>query len=622
LLLAACLTDDVLAVDEQSASTGDRLVQAAMDAEMKGDADGRQSALRSAVNLAPENKLAHWQLGHIEVEGKWLTIKEAEQAAAANPRLREYDQMRSLTGDRPEGPLALARWCAKNGLTDEARLNWAIVLSQQPNNEEALQALEVRWYNGRLLTREQLAEAKERDRLAPKTVGAWKKRVNDLLQQLEGDLTARTAALREIRAIDNPESIFHMQGATLGGKDTTDEQVAIRRQVSMAFLDSIEAMQGGAAIESMIRHALFSPIQSVRESAAARIKKRPMQDYVPVLLASLQTPIEFEFSTTRLPGGFVQYNHQLYRRGAESDWSATYSRNLVQMDFAGRNYYSRPSAGINNLDRGPSVSDSDAALITDANARKFQQQTASQALSIEQRVAKFNRSVAESNARIIPLLVSTSGKDFGSDPNAWWDWWESFNGYYGSGTTPVYTSNFSDSVYCYIGQDSYTLDNPPPRPRGRYSCFVRGTPVWTKMGQRPIESLRLGDLVLSQDVDTGELAYRPVLENTVRPQSPIIKVSIGDEQIRATLGHPFWVAGVGWKMTRELEAGNILHGINSPARIETVEAVEQEETYNLIVAEFSTYFVGKSGLLVHDNTSRRPTRSVVPGLIKSPPTGN
>ena len=43
-------------------------------------------------------------------------------------------------------------------------------------------------------------------------------------------------------------------------------------------------------------------------------------------------------------------------------------------------------------------------------------------------------------------------------------------------------------------------------------------------------------------------------------------------------------------------------------------AAFRSETYNLVIADFNTYFVGESGILVHDNTARRPTQAVVPGL--------
>ncbi len=58
----------------------------------------------------------------------------------------------------------------------------------------------------------------------------------------------------------------------------------------------------------------------------------------------------------------------------------------------------------------------------------------------------------------------------------------------------------------------------------------------------------------------------------------------------------------------------MIHGVESATRIETLLPVEEEETYNLVVADFSTYFVGQQGILVHDNTPRRPTQAVVPGF--------
>jgi hypothetical protein len=122
-------------------------------------------------------------------------------------------------------------------------------------------------------------------------------------------------------------------------------------------------------------------------------------------------------------------------------------------------------------------------------------------------------------------------------------------------------------------------------------------------------------LVLAQDVDTGELAYKPVIGRTVRPPSGIVKISVGGEEILATRGHPFWVAGAGWRMAKEIEGGAILHGITCAPRIEAVEPAIDAEAFNLIVADFSTYFVGESGLLVHDNTPRKPTRATAPGVV-------
>jgi len=131
---------------------------------------------------------------------------------------------------------------------------------------------------------------------------------------------------------------------------------------------------------------------------------------------------------------------------------------------------------------------------------------------------------------------------------------------------------------------------------------------------RPIETIEPGDLVLAEDVKSGELKYQPVVARTVRPPGPIVKLSIEDEQILATKGHPFWITGAGWRMAKEVTKGELLHGISGSTAICKIESAEDAEAYNLVVADMNTYFVGTHGILVHDNTPRQPTRAAVPGL--------
>jgi hypothetical protein len=140
--------------------------------------------------------------------------------------------------------------------------------------------------------------------------------------------------------------------------------------------------------------------------------------------------------------------------------------------------------------------------------------------------------------------------------------------------------------------------------------------VWTKTGQRPIEKLQIGDLVLAQNVSTGEIRYKPVLARTLRPAGPIVEVSTSDEKFLATRGHPLWVAGVGWRMTKELGDGAVLQTLAGTGRVKGVQPAPDAETYNLVVADFNTYFIGSSGILAHDNTPHRSTHEVLPGIVK------
>jgi hypothetical protein len=138
--------------------------------------------------------------------------------------------------------------------------------------------------------------------------------------------------------------------------------------------------------------------------------------------------------------------------------------------------------------------------------------------------------------------------------------------------------------------------------------------IWTVRGPREIEKIRVGDLVLAQHPETGELAYKPVLRTTVRPKEQLLKFQAGGESCVCSGGHLFWVAGTGWVKSRDLASGQILHGADGPVHVSNVELGTEEVTYNLVVADFHTYFVGYRKVLSHDNTIRQPTRAVVPGL--------
>lgn len=148
------------------------------------------------------------------------------------------------------------------------------------------------------------------------------------------------------------------------------------------------------------------------------------------------------------------------------------------------------------------------------------------------------------------------------------------------------------------------------------SCFPAGTIVWTATGACGIERVQVGDCVLAQESETGELAYKPIVGLTNRPPSPLVEVKAGSATIRATRGHPFWVSGLGWQMAKELQTGQRLHTITGPLEIDAVSTVPGEPCYNLIVADFNTYFVSAEKVLVHDNNIRQVTSATVPGLVE------
>lgn len=624
-LLAASFGLNVLerssAKDHSEQQDAPQLVADALQAELEGNLARRRVLLSVAVDAEPGFAPARWHSGQVLAEGQWLPVKEAQAAAVANPARSQYESLRAAAQGSAESQLSLARWCRKNGLEEEACFHWTTLLTFQPNNDEALRALGVRWFGGRLMTKAEVAAAKEQTR-------KWREKVESYAPQLAkwerlldaGDIKSRDEGLAEIRNLRDLLAIPAVEEITLDGRMKTNHQFEQKRQISEAFLAALDAMPEQAATASLLRHAVFSPFKSVREAAVESLHKRPLHDYVPELVAALSMPIESSFRVVTDTDGSVHYFHSLYREGQQVDWSFEGRLSAMQHDLHGP-----VDVTIDDRVRGEvrqirlqaldnPLLKAEKASVALANQRRF----GTEALAAEGQVAIANRKAEVANAVLIPVLMATTGQDLGNSPRAWWEWWQRYNEYSSDDDKPVNEQHYSDSTHRYYrAPDSYTYRIDPPPPPGRYgmSCFAKGTKVWTKTGLRAIETLQIGDLVLAQNVDTGELAYKPVVGRTVRPPSAIRCLRFGNESLETTLGHPLWVVGAGWRMAKELAEGGLLHGVNGPVRIAAIEKREAAAAYNLVVADFNTYFVGESGVLVHDNTLRRPTTAVVPGLL-------
>lgn len=194
------------------------------------------------------------------------------------------------------------------------------------------------------------------------------------------------------------------------------------------------------------------------------------------------------------------------------------------------------------------------------------------------------------------------------------------------------------------------------------ACFPKGTLVHTQNGLVPIEQIKVGDMVLSKhESGEGEQAYKPVTRVFEHGPTRVIKLSYLEDvekpsfggRVFTTLNHPFWVDGKGWTEARLLKfwdgkasiptysgqavrsAGigriaatskpgigwmamgadviddfgfewdfdnNVLVG----SRVYAEEDASFEDNpmqvpvWNLEVADFHTYYVGKHGLWVHN----------------------
>jgi hypothetical protein len=211
-----------------------------------------------------------------------------------------------------------------------------------------------------------------------------------------------------------------------------------------------------------------------------------------------------------------------------------------------------------------------------------------------------NAGINELNRRVLPVLGMLTGQDLGAEPEKWKTWWTDQLGY-------VYESNVPETKPTYT--DTLQVQTPFTVGTTHAACFAAGTPVITIDGPRPIESIQVGDRVLSQGPTTGQIAFRPVVAVHHNRPSPTFRIAVDGETIVATGIHRFWKAGLGWTMARDLKPGDRLRVVGATALVRSVEADRTQPVYNLDVAEDRDFFVGGKGLLVHDFSFVQPVLS-------------
>ncbi len=218
-----------------------------------------------------------------------------------------------------------------------------------------------------------------------------------------------------------------------------------------------------------------------------------------------------------------------------------------------------------------------------------------------------NRAITATNDRVVTLLNDATGAGLSADRNAWERWWVNTLGY-----AFVEGQTVQNPTFVEVVPSDYQPELTPTNVVTRsiavngMSCFGAGTAVQTMTGPRPIEAIRVGDLVLTQSTATGALGYHPVTVTHHNPPAPTFRVGLGDDVVVASHFHRFWIAGRGWVMARDLKPGDPVRTLGGIRTIDSVEAGRVELVYNLDIADDADFFAGASAALVHDNTLPDP----------------
>ncbi len=526
-----------------------------------------------------------WHAGYVETADGWKPVEELGSPKSQNDRLATYLQKRQTVSRNSEDQWKLASWCLSNDLRDrgEAHLFQSVLLAPAgADTSEQLKRLRYRMAGQKLVSPVEYAELEREAEIRDRDHNQWLSRVSRIVASVRVDAKNQPVPPSRTNEIEHNAAVPAIEHALTSANEAQ----------SKVLVDVLGRTRSYRAAQTLARLAILSPSLAIRDAAIEALRTRKKDDFVPDLIGLLKTPVEHKVETAVGPRG-EQYSRfvwaqedattiqlidfRLFDRTTASRW--TYVTSFRNPEIRGIHYIPNQPADIAKLHQiRKSVIDLDALA------------------------DRANDQTVETNERVSSVLGVVCDSPNRSTPQDWWSWWAEYEDVEPSPKRTVIVKEENQQVGRIV---------PPTM---RISCLVSGTPIWTEHGLMPIDQVQIGDRVLSKNVETGELALKPVLHTTYRPPRKTTRFVLGDDSIQATGGHRFWVSGSGWTRTRELAADQPMHTTTGTTRITAVEIAEESSTYNLVVADFHTYFVGKSGILSHDVLPPKPTNKVVPGL--------
>jgi hypothetical protein len=522
-----------------------------------------------------------WQSGYVRSGEKWIPFESAVEHAQQDPAQIEYEQL----SERPRNKhVRLAKWALRNDRVDQYRTHMLAATISKPGllNAATLQRMGLQQFDGVWISPEEAQRALKKYQEFQKSFQIHGDRILRIRDGLLGSGRDRAKAdLAEITSPDAVEAIYQI----LGSSDAVCQRMAAE---SLARIDSTRSTL------RLTQFALASPLESVQTIALEALRGRSKETFIPPLL-DLLVKVHSETGQS-MSGNFFTGLEFHFQSFMESRSTVAVRNSSVKVDFWKIDVPDPESGGMPDF-RGMGL-----VLLPKGRARIMNRSFASLVkVQHAQRTANYKHEANQTNKQILAVLNATTD-EASNDPSFWWAWWNR----YADVDAPV-KEVLEVERHFEERQMLVTVSA---------SCFTAGTPVLTETGLRPIESLRIGDRVLSQDIDTAELRFRAVQQTTIRPPRKTYTINFSSEPIRCTGGHNFWKAGTGWVKARDLEVGD---RIRTPTGTEAVTAVATSgpaKTYNLVVEGFHTYFVGESKLLVQDVLPITPTDNVLPGFNK------
>ena len=606
------LPDNLQAYQLEKARTGadsGSNLRLALWCEARGLEPEKMRHLAIAVLSDPANATARGLMGLLSYQGRWespdAVAEKLNADEARNAKLAAYNALRGkidkvmAPGTMKSGTkeairfafehAKLGMWCEQNGLKPEATAHFTQAVVLDPYRDTTWKHLGFVRHLGRWMTHEQVAAEAIENKRQRKSDADWGRHLKASLESIR-DQSKRDKAIEELKSVLDPRAVPSIVHFFASGSE-------LEQELAVEMLARIETPLSTSELAEL---AIQGQSKNVRMAASETLRRRDMREYGEKLVALIRSPMTYAIQPVGGPGssGFLRVETPQFKmlRGYEAPevFNTRGFQGYVGIGPNGLPVIASPAELLRTP--VPSLKPGSVAR-SEERAREFIADANMKAMVSHERMVNDVKAIEYANAdssvvneRVISTLKEALGApDLGYDETAWRTWWYDRLGYRYEPPQQIFLEVNASPQY------------PPPTLGG--SCFAAGTVVRTIDGHRTIESIRVGDQVLSQNVVTGALDYKSV--NVVHHNPPAstihVKFDNGDTVVASTY-HRFWCAGRGWAMARELKIGDLLRTLGGTSKVVSLEIGETVPVFNLDVAGSHTYFVGERDALVHDNT--------------------
>jgi hypothetical protein len=573
--------------------------------EAHGRDAGRLKHLAAALALDPQNAAVRGMMGLIAYGGRWLSPEKVGETVQADEalmaQLAQYEAKRQATPETADGHWKLALWCEQNGLKAEAMAHFTTVTRLDLQRSDAWRRLGCQLYHGRWLNVEHLAAERAEDEAQTKADHHWQPILEKWKKELVAYSPQRERAESTLKEISDPRAVPSIR-RVFGHGNPAQQELAVAMLSRIDFPASSHVLAG---------LALDPRAPRVQGLAIDVLKQRDPRDFIEDLIGLLRRPLRYAVrpvGPSGEPGSLIvqgarSRTKRIYKvpgvvaplppgpgpSATQPVWRTRQIGSLSLSQFL-RESPVEQLRDLISLERP--AAELAAHLPSGPHTKRWWKAYHATQSALDwdvRRVDSFNAKIESSNLTVASVLTQITGKSLGGDPDDWLTWWNDRIGYHYHRYEPPVTRTTTIVVPIRI-----------------QSCFAAGTPVWTLTGPRPIESLRVGDLVLSQDTATGALGYEPIVTVHHNPPDAVLHIRLKGDTLDATCYHRFWRPGRGWARARDLQPGDPLRTLGGRTEVVAVEPGSVQPVFNLDVARSASFFVGSQKELVHDNSLPPP----------------